>query len=61
MRRIYSMLALFTALLQLPALSQAQQPESVGAAPSTSAAQSAPAKKTTLEAADGARRIGVEG
>jgi hypothetical protein len=55
------MLALFTALLQLPALSQAQQPESVGAAPSTSAAQSAPAKKTTLEAADGARRIGVEG
>ena len=52
MSRTYSTLVLSTALLHVPALGQAQQPEPAGAEPSTSAAPTAPVKKTVIESSD---------
>ena len=52
MKRAFLLMALSTALLQLHAFGQSQQPEPVGAAPAASAAQAASTKKTTLESSD---------
>ena len=52
MSHTYSTLVLSTALLHVPAFGQAQQPEPAGAEPSTSAAPTAPVKKTVIESSD---------